>query len=171
MIKLTQIFDQFYNIFGHVKSVFSAAYGYFGMAFCSIFGFLQTDWLPFVVLFVLIIFDLILGIAVSIKFGTFFTSKLGLNTLIKIALYAIILVSIGLLEVLIHESGLIGLKVAAFIAGACEIWSMTANALILKPNMPFIRLLRLQLKSEIENKVGKNCDEILKDGHTTHKKT
>jgi hypothetical protein len=47
---------------------------------------------------------------------------------------------------------------------------MSASMLIIKPDMPFLRLFRGQLKGEIQSKLNKNInlDEILKDDEDTN---
>ena len=53
-------------------------------------------------------------------------------------------------------------KSAVVLAIACEGWSILGSALILRPDMPFPKILRMQLKGEIENKMGKDISEIFK---------
>ena len=67
------------------------------------------------------------------------------------------------IEKVLHNGGLVGVKIVAVIAAACELWSMSASMLIVKPDMPFLKIFRLQLKGEIESKLGKNAVEILND--------
>ena len=146
----------------NTKSIFTTLYGYICIGFAGIFGFITTEWKPFAVLLFLIVVDLIFGILVALKSKKFILSTLMINTVIKMGVYSTVFLCVGVLEAIIHDTGFIGLKIVAAVAGACELWSVSANMLILKPNMPFLKIFRLQLKGEIESKVGKNVDDILK---------
>ena len=163
MIKLQAILLQAQGIWEHVKQVLSNIYAAASIAIASIFSFVFSDWLPFVIVGAFILLDLFWGVVASVKLKNFILSKFLINTIIKVGIYSFAFLGIGLLEKIIHESGFIGLKIACFIAGACELWSMSANMLIVKPNMPFLKIFRMQLKGEIESKIGKNCDDILEE--------
>ena len=52
-------------------------------------------------------------------------------------------------------------KAGCTLACVCELWSMLGSALIIWPNMMFPKLLKLQLKGEIESKLGKNISNQL----------
>ena len=45
-------------------------------------------------------------------------------------------------------------------AACCELWSAMANMLIVKPDFPFISLLRKSLAGEIANKLNLGKDEV-----------
>jgi hypothetical protein len=66
-----------------------------------------------------------------------------------------------MIEKLIHDEWFIGFRIFCGIAAACELISTSALMLIVKPNMPFIRLFRLSLKGEIDKKLGVNTGKIL----------
>ena len=52
-------------------------------------------------------------------------------------------------------------KAGCTLACVCELWSMLGSVLIIWPNMMFPKLLKLQLKGEIESKLGKNISNQL----------
>ncbi len=102
------------------------------------------------------------GTIVSIsKRKKFALSKLGRLTVFKIISYGAALVVVFMIEKLAHDTGFIGVKVAAGWAAACEFWSMSASILIIWPEAPFFRIMRRQLKGEISAKLGKPLDDIL----------
>lgn len=162
MIKLNSFQMILKGILLNTKSIFTTLYGYICIGFVGIFGFITTEWKPFAVLLFLIVVDLIFGILVALKNKKFILSTLMINTVVKMGVYSTVFLCVGVLEAIIHDVGFIGLKIVALVGGACELWSVSANMLILKPNMPFLKIFRLQLKGEIESKVGKNVDDILK---------
>lgn len=162
MIKISSFIGIVNGILLNAKSVFTTIYGVICLAFAGLFGFITTEWKPFAVLLFLIVVDLIFGILVALKNKKFILSTLMLNTVVKMGIYSTVFLCVGVLEAVIHDVGFIGLKIVALVGGACELWSVSANMLILKPNMPFLKIFRLQLKGEIESKVGKNVDDILK---------
>ena len=54
----------------------------------------------------------------------------------------------------------IGPKVAFAVIAAVEMWSISANALILNPNFPFLKLFKRFLTAEIGKKLEMNKDEV-----------
>jgi hypothetical protein len=86
-----------------------------------------------------------------------------LAKLVDTGTYAFALSGIAMIEKIVHEGTLYGLLISCAIAAACELWSISANMLIVKPDMPFLKIFRLQLKGEIENKLGKNFSVFFKD--------
>ena len=147
----------------HIERLLSSMYGCILIILAFFANLLQPDWFCFAVVFTVVIFDLLCGIGASLKQGCFVLSKLIRETFFKIGCYAFTLIGVVLIERLIHDSGMIGIKLFAALAAACELWSMSASLLIINPNFPFLRIFRLQLKGEIESKTGKNMDNILKD--------
>ena len=73
------------------------------------------------------------------------------------------LILLLLIERMIHEQTLIATRLACVLAAASELWSVSANMLIIKPDMPFLKIFRLQLKGEIEKKIGLSTDTIFKE--------
>ena len=152
-----------HSILMHVTKLFSNAYGYILTMIGSALAFTGKEAIAFAIVFLAIMGDLFWGICASLKMNRFILSHALRETFVKIGIYAFALLGIAFVEKLVHDGFLIGLKLSCAIAAACELWSMSANMLIIKPDMPFLKIFRLQLKGEIESKLGKNLDGILKD--------
>jgi hypothetical protein len=147
----------------HITKLFSKGYGYILTMLSSVLTFTFEEEVAFAVVFLTVIGDLFWGIFASLKMHKFILSHALRETFSKIGIYAFALLGIAFIENLIHDGLLVGLKVSCAIAAACELWSMSASMLIIKPDMPFLKIFHLQLKGEIESKLGKNLDTILKD--------
>lgn len=139
----------------------SSVYGYGLFLLASLGAFFGPERYAFVIVLVTILLDALFGVLVSIKRGNFVLSKLGRVTVLKITSYGAALVIVYMVEKLVHDTGFIGVKVAAGWAVACEFWSLSASILILWPDAYFFRILRRQLKGEISAKLGKSIDDIL----------
>lgn len=124
-------------------------------------AFFAPEAYTFAVVLIAIVLDAIFGVTVSIKSGGFVLSKLMRVTTFKMFSYGAALVMIYLAERLVHDSGFIGIKVAAGWALACEFWSMSASILIIWPDAYFFRILRLHLRGEIAAKLGNDVADIL----------
>lgn len=149
----------------NVTKVLEASYGQM-LFFFSLITFSFETKIGFAIVGGAVIADLIWGVSAAIKLKKFVLSRALRETFTKSAIYAFALIGIALIEKFIYEESLIGVKIACSLAAACELWSISASMLIIKPNMPFIKIFRLQLKGEIENKIGKNIKNILNDEET-----
>jgi len=152
---------QFLAIETHIHSIFATVYGWILIAGATLWSFIRPEIFPLSIVFFAVLVDMFWGIFAAIKQKKFIFSESIRDTFIKIIIYATSLLLILLTEKVIHEKWEIATRVSCALAAACEFWSISANMLIVKPDMPFLRLFRLQLKGEIEKKVGKNIDEIL----------
>lgn len=148
-----QIWELICRAGGHVWTWLVAVLSFF-------VSLIAPEWYCFAVVGTAIFLDAIFGIAVAHKKRIFALSRLLRITVMKVASYGTCLLVVLMIERLAHESGFIGVKLAAAWAAACEFWSISASILIIWPEAVFIRLLRKQLKGEIEHKLGKNCDDI-----------
>lgn len=83
------------------------------------------------------------------------------NTFAKVLIYFGPLFVIFVLEGVFSGEAFYFTKLACVIAGGCELWSMLASALIIAPKMLFPKVLRLQLRGEVESKLGKNISNLL----------
>jgi hypothetical protein len=128
-----------------------------------LWNFINPEIYSFSVVGITILADLIWGIIVAKKQNRFILSEAIRNTFLKVNIYGCALLLIYAVERGLHDDWFIGTKVACAIAAACEFWSTSASMLIVSPNMPFLRLLRMQLKGEIEKKVGYPIDNVLPD--------
>lgn len=156
---LVRIMQQVEKIIRHICSLFETIYGYILFCIAMVTGLIVGEKIAFTIVGLAIFFDFVLGIWTAIKQGKFAMSQLGQDTFIKSIVYGVPLVLIGLSEKMFHEWG-VGLYVACALAIACELWSISAHLLILAPKMPFLKLLRFQLKDEIKSKTGKDIDEL-----------
>ena len=51
-------------------------------------------------------------------------------------------------------------KIIFAVIGGVELWSISANALILQPQLPFLRLFKKYLVNEIGKKLDMSPDEV-----------
>ena len=105
-----------------------------------------------------ILLDAVWGISASIKQGKFALSELMRQTVAKIAIYGSALAA--LIQVDKVASTTLCTTVVSIPILVCEIWSMAGSMLIVKPNMPFLRLFKHVLKGEIANKLGVAPEEV-----------
>jgi len=107
-----------------------------------------------------ILSDAFWGIVVSVKHGGFVLSELGRNSVIKIAAYAnAVFILIGI-ERIIGSDLHITTSIATMVICGVELWSISGNILIIKPNFTFFKLLRPALRGEISRKLGVPEDEV-----------
>ena len=130
------------------------------------FGFLGSFFTPvkyaFVAVGIAILIDLLFGIAGAVKQGKPILSEVWReNTFAKVMIYFGPLSLIFVLERVFVEDTFYFTKLGCVIAGGCELWSMLASALIIAPGLLFPKILRLQLRGEIESKLGKNVSNLL----------
>lgn len=154
------------RILENIGNAMSSIYGWLLIAATSFLTFIQPEQWSFVVVGAAIFADLVWGIAAAIKLKRFILSKALRETVKKIGIYSFALLGVLAIEKILHADGtFITVKLIAMFAAVCELWSMSANMLIIKPDMPFLKLFMGQLKGEIANKVNKNVDvnEILKE--------
>lgn len=151
------------SVLNSFSDLATTGYGKFILIISAVFNFFQPEETSFYVVLGAVFADLFWGILAAKKCKKFLLSKAFRETVKKIGIYAFSMVGIYCIEKIIHEGDFVGIKLVATIAAGCELWSMSASMLIVKPDMPFLKIFRLQLKGEIESKIGKNIDHILKD--------
>ena len=151
------------HLYELLKKVGATSYGWLLALLGTTFNFFAPEKYAFTLVLVAIIIDAIFGIMVAVKLDKFVLSKLGRVTFFKITSYFSALIVLYMIEKLMHDQGFIGIKVAAGWAAACELWSMSAHVLILKPDATFFRLVRKQLKGEIAAKLGDPLDDVFKE--------
>ena len=111
-----------------------------------------------------VILDLIWGVWASVIRGQFAKSELFRETIRKMTAYITALVVFILCEKNIPGDTFFIVSIISTIICATELWSMSANILIVIPNAVFFKLLRPALKSEIASKLHvseEKVDEIL----------
>lgn len=127
----------------------------------TVCAFFAPEAYTFLVVLVAIVLDAIFGVSVSLRNGGFVLSKLMRVTTFKIFSYGAALVMVYLAERLLHDNGLVGIKIAAGWALACEFWSMSASILIIWPEAYFFRIMRVQLRGEMIAKLGNDVADVL----------
>ena len=156
---LTRILTQADKIMRHIYGLFESIYGY--LIFCAVLitNFISGEKTAITLVLLAITADLFFGIWSSIKQKKFAKSQLIQDTFVKVMVYGIPLVLIGLCEN--HFTGTnVGFYAACALAFGCEMWSVSAHILIIAPNMPFFKILRFQLQDEIKSKTGKDINEL-----------
>lgn len=152
------------SIIKHIQYIFSTVYGWLLGIVVGVWSFIAPERFSFIIVGVCILIDLIWGIAVARKRGEFVLSEAGRETFKKVGIYACSLLPIFMIEQNLHnDNWFIVTRLFCTLAAACELWSTSASMLIIKPNMPFIRIFRVQLRGEMEKKFGKSFTKEFKD--------
>jgi len=149
-----------------LNNALSTAYGWMLAMVSTLIAFVTPEKVSFFVVGGAILADLFWGIVASLKLKKFLLSAALRETIKKIGVYSFALMGAMAIESITHSEGtFIAVRTVAILASVCEFWSMSASMLIVYPKMPFLKLLRGQLKGEIESKIKRNVniDEILKD--------
>ena len=146
-----------------LQSVLTTLWGWMLIFASAFWAFIKPEIYTFAIVGIVIIADLVFGIAVAKRQKKFILSESMRSTCVKVVIYATMLLLVHAIERMIHEHNLIATRLACVLAASCELWSISANMLILKPDLPFLRLFRLHLKGEIEKKTGINTDKLFKD--------
>lgn len=102
---------------------------------------------------VVVVMDLVWGIAASVKMKRFTTSELMRDTVGKFAVYGTAILTFCFLDKMLGESVTLTTAVICSVIMLVELWSSMGNALIVFPNMPFLKLARNALVGEIANKL------------------
>jgi len=145
-----------------LQSVVDSQWGLFTTVWMLLMSFLAPVAISFVLLAAAILIDLVFGIAAQCKLKKFVVSSGGRQTFLKVMIYFGPLLTIYLGEYVFTSDIFLFTKSAVVLAIACEGWSILGSALILRPDMPFPKILRMQLKGEVENKLGKNIADQFK---------
>ncbi|MDR0863715.1 MAG: hypothetical protein LBO74_02130 [Candidatus Symbiothrix sp.] len=131
------------SILSHLKSIFSTIYGYVLSLLTLFWNFIHPEIYAFSIVGLAVLMDLIWGIIVAHKQGKFILSEAARETFKKVSIYGCALFMIFSIERGLHDDWFIATKIACSIAAGCELWSISALMLIVKPDMPFLRLFRL----------------------------
>lgn len=160
--------SMFSSIVGSIGGIISTIYGQIVLLLTAVLSFFQPESICFYVVLGAVVADLFWGVLAARKCKKFLLSKAFRDTATKIGIYAFTMVGAFCIEKILHNGGLVGVKIVAVIAAACELWSMSASMLIVKPDMPFLKIFRIQLKGEIESKLGKNAETIITGKSDNH---
>lgn len=107
-----------------------------------------------------VVMDLIWGIFASVKMKKFTTSELMRDTVAKFAVYGTAILTFCFLDKMIGESVTLTTVVICSVIMLVELWSSCANALIVFPNFPFLRLMLPVLEGEIANKLHIETNKV-----------
>ena len=126
----------------------------------AIINFLGGYKMAIIAVVVCILLDAIWGITAAIKRGSYARSELMRDTLSKAGAYGSGLLMFMLIEALIGVGWTYGTDTLAAVICITELWSMSANILIINPRVPFFRMLNKALTGEIARKLGISEDEV-----------
>lgn len=146
------------GITSKIAAILSTTWGWVVLTVGTILTFFIPLKVLFIVLGAIIIGDLVFGIWAAIKKGEHITSSKLRSTLIKSLVYLTVIPAAYAVEAIIGWA--IAYKVLFAIAAGTEIYSMIANLLIIKPDMPFLRLFKGLVSGEIAKKVGLTQDKV-----------
>lgn len=108
-----------------------------------------------------VVLDTIWGIAAQLKQGHFALSELGRNGMLsKWCLYASVIIAFIHIENMAGIESHITVVLISSLICLVEIWSMSGSALIINPNMPFLRLFRRVLTGEIARKMDTTPEAV-----------
>ena len=147
------------KVFTNLGAAFSTSFGWVVALLSAFATIIAPEKTSFIVVGLAIMADLFWGVAAAIKLKKFFLSTALRDTVKKIGIYSFALLGAFAIESIAHAEGtFIAVRTIAIFAAVCEFWSMSASMLIIYPNMPFLRIFRMQLKGEIASKLSKNID-------------
>ena len=158
MIKILTIGEQ-------IGRVFTTLYGWILLGLTSVVSLIESERLAFGIVFLTVVLDLFWGVIVAIKQKRFVLSEAARETVKKALIYASTLFVVLLIEKTIHEDYFIGFRVVCSVAAACELISISANMLIVKPDMPFVKIFAMQLKGEMRKKMNINTGKIFDENN------
>lgn len=139
------------------------AFGWLLAVVALVAGYLGDSAMAFAGVGVAIVMDAVWGIIVAVKSKKFILSLLLRETVNKLFIYGTTLAMVLFIERSLNEDWYIATRVVCAIASACELWSICANILIIKPNFPFVKLFRRYLIGEISKKIGISEDEFINE--------
>lgn len=138
-----------------MSGIFHTVYGWMCAVWIFVLNFFAGYEKAICAVVACVALDTIWGVAAQIKQGQFAVSELGRQGMLsKWALYASVIIAFIHIE---NAAGLTShLTVIVICSLIClvEVWSMSGSALIINPNMPFLRLFRKVLIGEIARKMG-----------------
>lgn len=155
IIVLANIWASMAAVVTNIWGVLVAIGIFIGATFSPILGILYIT-------FALVMIDMGFGIAVSTRNrgkGSIESNKIR-NSLYKAFFYLMFIVMAFFIEGQIAQEMCFGPKIIFAIVAAVELWSIAANALIIQPNFPFLRLFSVLLESEMAKKLEIETDKV-----------
>lgn len=146
------------GLWAKVTTVFTSCWGWLLGVIGFVLGYLLPVKELFIVLGIIVLIDFVLGFSAAIKTKQPISSSKMRGSLIKVVLYGLVLSVSYAIEKQFDWD--IATKVLFALAGAVELLSIIANALILKPDMKFLRIFEVLVKGEISKKSGIDKDKV-----------
>lgn len=119
-------------------------------------GFIAPVKYAFVAMGVAVVGDLLFRVMSLLKLRRSILSERLRETPVKVIVYFGFMVVVFVTERIFVAENFIITKTGCVLACVCEIWSMLGSVLIIWPDMLFPRLLKKQLRGEVEAKIGKD---------------
>lgn len=157
---MEKMFVLFVRLIEKFMYVFSSIYGWMYVLALALLAYISPVLNIYYSILALIGIDAVFGIWVSISRGKFVLSYLGRETGYKFFFYTCIFMAVHIFETVFYKELNIGLLLCFSILGAFELISIFANALIIKPDLPAIKLFSKFLKGEIANKLHITPEEV-----------
>lgn len=142
-----------------IAQMFSTLGGWLIALMVGFIDFLGGESTSFLVVGIAVLLDLGWGMAAAVKRGEYILSEAVRDTFTKLFAYGSVLALVLLIERLTHGGTFIATRVLCVVAASCELWSVCANILIVKPGFPFVRLFRKYLAGEISKKMNITTEE------------
>lgn len=146
------------GIWAKFIAILSSCWGWIAGICLSLLNFLIPLQYMFLLLGIIILFDFLAALVGAYKRNIHITSEKGRGTLIKALIYMLLISLTFSCEIIIGVS--IAHKVLFAIACLIELYSLTANLLIIKPDMPFLKLFAGLVKGEISKKTEIKKEKI-----------
>ena len=150
--------------------ILSSIYGWITGILLIILNAIVDHKIAITFVVVVVTLDLFWGIAAARKMHRFATSELMRDTLGKLAVYGTAILTFCFIDKMLGDSVTLTTAVICSIITLVELWSSMGNALIVFPNIPFLRLIRGALVGEIANKLHVSEDEVKEAFNITNKK-
>lgn len=144
-----------------IGAILKTLYGWMCALWLLVLNLIAGYESAIVAVVVCVILDTVWGIAAQIKQGRFVLSELGRKGMLsKCALYASVIIAFILIENLAGLESHVTVILVCSLICLVEVWSMSGSALIINPQMPFLRLFRSVLTDEIAHKMNKTTAEV-----------
>lgn len=165
---LVCIFNYAISRGARLQSIFSTVVGWVCATAAAVLNVVTGYKSAIIAVAVCVTLDTAWGIAAQIKQGRFALSELGRKGMLsKIALYASVIISFMHIERFVGIDSHITVDIVCALICVVEVWSMCGSALIINPDMPFLRLFYKVLRGEIARKMRieeTELDNILHKG-------
>lgn len=154
--------NTFIGVILSIKSFITSFVGMLSFLLSILLSLVLDNKIAFLALFFAMFLDLIWGITAAIVTKNFILSRLLKLTLVKIAIYMSVCLLTIVIERGIYEEFFMAERFVFIFASLCEFWSVVANMLIVKPDMPFLKIFRKLMIGEIAQKLRIEKEEVEK---------